>query len=68
MKSQAYCAGWIDTYDISCGNNVCCKPVPSTMNPEPTDPSMYISSYILQQLKGSLEACFTTLCIYLKVL
>ncbi|XP_045215576.2 chymotrypsinogen B-like [Mercenaria mercenaria] len=46
VKSQTDCPGWIETYDLSCGHNVCCKPRPSTANPEPIHPNTDICGRI----------------------
>ena len=32
------CTGWVERYDTSCGQDVCCKPAPTTANPEPPHP------------------------------
>ncbi|XP_060603449.1 chymotrypsinogen A-like [Ruditapes philippinarum] len=39
VGSQAACTGWVEPHDLSCSQGVCCKPKPSTANPEPASPN-----------------------------
>ncbi|XP_061168955.1 chymotrypsinogen A-like [Saccostrea echinata] len=38
IRSNIHCDGYIDQYALGCRKNVCCKPAPSTVNPEPAHP------------------------------
>ncbi|XP_062581406.1 chymotrypsinogen 2-like [Saccostrea cucullata] len=38
IRSNIRCDGYVDHYALGCRKNVCCKPAPSTVNPEPAHP------------------------------